>query len=244
MIDDALLLAHDAAKTSALALLLLGQRLTLPADLATALRGQAGLIATILAPRVEIALTTARIGRIVAEQAIVVGVASTPRDAAPVFYDMAGFLVGGLPPLASPAKARSGGLARALLACGEAAFLGQAFLAEARSDFADRQSAVDARARISAAMEGSSDRIAAAIGGDIYGILAEASRQAIAFLVEEASELRPIVRVEAVRSWPSTALAWSLYGDPRRAEELVARNKTGTPLFMPPVIEALSPDVQ
>lgn len=165
-----------------------------------------------------------------------------PRDAAPAFYDVASYLAGGLPPTRSPAKRRASGLGRALLACSEAAMLGQAFLAEARSDFADRQSAVDARGRIAAAMDDCSDRIAAASGMTIFGLLSEAARQATEFLVAEASELKPVVQVEAQRSFPSSALAWSLYGDPARATELVSRNRVGTPLFMPPVIEALSPD--
>ena len=52
---------------------------------------------------------------------------------------------------------------------------------------------------------------------------------------------QPVVRVEASRSFPSTALAWSLYGDPTRAEELVRRARCGTPLFMPATFEAVSP---
>ena len=74
-------------------------------------------------------------------------------------------------------------------------------------------------------------------------VLQATARYATEFLVEEASELRPIVRVEAQRSWPSTALAWALYGDPARAQELVERNRVGTPLFLPATIEALSPDL-
>lgn len=248
MIDDALDVAYEAAKSCALGLVLLGSRLSLDAATATALSGQANLIATILAPRIEVKGNTAAIVGILACQAILVGQAMAkteggPRDAAPAFYDVAAYLTTGLPPTRSPAKQRAGFLARAMLACGEAAMLGQAFLAEALSLFVDRQSAVLARARIAAAMEGASDRIAAAAGSDIYGILSEAANQATEFLIAEASELRPVVRVEAMRSWPSTSLAWSLYGDPARAQELVDRNRCGTPLFMPSVIEALSPDV-
>lgn len=240
--------AQQAGKTAALALILMGARLTLPARTATRLREQADLIATVLLPRLELKDSAARIGRVVAEQAIAARKAMVDaglaRDAAPVFYDAAAYLRTGLDPTHSPALRRAGFLARALLACGEAAFLGQAFVAEAQSNFADRQSAVAARDRIALAMEEASDRIAAGAGREIYGILATTARQATEFLVAEASELRPVVRVEALRSWPSTALAWSLYGDPARALELCERNRIGTPLFLPPVVEALSPDVQ
>ena len=46
---------------------------------------------------------------------------------------------------------------------------------------------------------------------------------------------------QAILSFPSTALAWRLYGDPARAEDLVARNRVATPLFMATNFEALAP---
>jgi hypothetical protein len=246
-LDDAVGLAHQAAKTCALALVLLGQRLNLPADTATQLAGDANLIATVLAPQLEVTGTLAKIGSLVASDAIAVGDAMSgstgARDRTPVFYDVAMYLTTGLPPTTSPAMALAAGLGRMLLAIGEAAFLGQAFLAEAQSDFSDRQSAIDARGRITAAMDDASDRIANFAGADVFGILAEAARQASAFIVAQASQLRPVVQVDAARSFPSTALAWSLYGDPSRAQELVDRNRVGTSLFMPASFEALSPDL-
>ncbi|HYD05845.1 MAG TPA: hypothetical protein VEC60_08965, partial [Reyranella sp.] len=239
--NEAWEIAHEAGKTGALALTMLGARLRLPDAAATALASQANLIATVLTPRIETPGAAAAIGRILAEQAIAAGTAMQsidggPREAATAFYDAASYLTTGLPPTISPAKQRAGVLARAVLACGEAAFLGQAFLAEARSDFTDRRSAVEARGRIAAALEEASDRIAAAAGADIHAILGRAARHATDFLIAEASELRPVVRVEAARSLPSSALAWALYGDPARAGELAERNRCGTPLFMPATI--------
>ena len=52
-----------------------------------------------------------------------------------------------------------------------------------------------------------------------------------------------LIRAQAGRSFPSTALAWSLYADPTRAPELVARNRVGTPFHMPATFEALAPKV-
>ena len=242
MIEEAMRLAHEAARTASVALAVLGSRLGLPEDGATALGADANLIAVVLAPRLDTAGTLAEIGRVVIARSIAVGQAASPRDAAPVFYDIAAYFAAGLAPTISPARLRATGLARALLACGEAAFLGQGFLAEAKSDFADRQSALAARSRITAHLDQASDRIAAGAGAEIHAILTRAARHATDFLVASAGELRPAVRVEATRSWPSTALAWSLYGDPARAPELVLRNRSGTPLFMPAVLDAVSPE--
>jgi hypothetical protein len=242
MIDDARPLAQLAAKTVALALDDLGLRLTLPGAAATALRKDAELIARVLTPRIEEAGMLRRIGRTALDRIIACGRDADPREMAPACYDLALFCAGGLPPTISPAKQRAAGMARALLGVAESGFLAGAFLAEAQSAFADRDAAVEARGRISTALDEAGDRIAAAAGLDVFAILMRVARHATDKLVAEATDLRPVVRVEATRSWPSTALAWALYGDPARAPELVARNNCGTPLFMPSVIEALSPE--
>lgn len=165
-----------------------------------------------------------------------------PADASAGLYIAAAATRGCAPVSASPALTQAYALARALCVGLEAAALGEAFLAEARTDFADRQSATAARARIGAAMDGAADRISAALGQVALEILGTAARQTSAFLVAEAATLRPIARVMTARSLPSTALGWGLYRDPARATDLVARNRCGTPFHMPTVLEALTPD--
>jgi prophage DNA circulation protein len=54
------------------------------------------------------------------------------------------------------------------------------------------------------------------------------------------NNLAPVITVESNRIRPSLDLAWILYADPTRADELVARNKVRHPSFMPREITALA----
>lgn len=217
---------------------------TLPVTAATsqAAIGAARYVSRIAAPRVTALADAAAIAA-----ALIGAVQALARDAAPAdasagLYAAATATQACAPTSASPALMRSYSLARALCVGLEVACLGEAFLAEARTDFADRQSAVAARARITAAMDGATDRIAGALGQAPLETLGTAARQSAAFLVAELSSLQPIARVRTARSLPATALAWALYRDPNRAAELVARNRTATPFFMATTLEALTPD--
>lgn len=64
--------------------------------------------------------------------------------------------------------------------------------------------------------------------------------QAIDYLSRRILNLAPVITANANVSLPSLVWAWSLYGDPARAGELVARNKVDHPSFMPLMIEALA----
>ena len=162
-------------------------------------------------------------------------------DAALALYETAAATRLAAPTSASPALTADYAFARAFASGIEVACLGEAFLAEARSAFSDRQAADAARSRINAACDAAYDRIGAVLGEEVAAVLAEVGRRTSGHLVELATSLQPIVRVQATRSFPSTSLAWSLYGDPARADELVRRNRCGTPLFMPAAIEAVAP---
>lgn len=54
-----------------------------------------------------------------------------------------------------------------------------------------------------------------------------------------ATSLAPVVRVETGLSLPSSLIAWDLYGDPARGQEIMGRNRTGTPMLMPIALEAM-----
>lgn len=211
-----------------------------PASAESAIR-TCNAIVRVSAPRVRSAADVAAIG--VALVAAVSGVArdADPGDASAGLYGAAARTQGSPPRSASPILTRAYGLARALAASVEASCLGEAFLAEARTPFADRRAASEARDRIGAAYDAAADRIAGLLGQEVSAILATVARETSGHLVRLAVDLQPIVQVEAARSFPATALAWSLYGDPSRADELVRRNRCGTPLFMPARIEAVSP---
>lgn len=167
--------------------------------------------------------------------------AAEPADAAPLLYAAADGAQACVPRSASPILTRRFRLAAALSAGLEVTALGEAFLAEARTGFADQRAAVAARARIASAFDAAAERIGAQLGQEVLATLQTAVRETTRHLVELATTLQPVVRVETQGSLPSTALAFGLYGDPARAPDLVARNAVGTSLFMPTSLEAVAP---
>lgn len=229
---SAIVLAQSVADTAA--------RLDLPQAKALSVARACRAIAVVRAPRIVRQADVAAIAAdlIVALQAVR---EAAPADAAPALYALAAEAAQAYPVTASPVLTRQYRLARALAAGIELAALGEAFLAEARSDFPDRPAAEQARGRIAAALDGAGDRLARRLGLEAAEALSAIARETTTHLVQKAVTLRPVVRVSSPRSSPSTALAWALYGDPTRAPELLARNRCGTPLFMPASIEAASP---
>ena len=237
--------ALAAAAVSAIALAdrvaVLARSLPVPAAPAEAVARTCRRIASVDAPRIRTAPDVGAIGASLVAAIQVLARSATPGDASAGLYAAAADAAVTYPASASPVLRRSYVPAIALAVATQVACLGEAFLAEARTGFADRQAASQARDRIAAAMDGASDRIAAVLGQEVLAVIAAVARQTTAFLVEQATTLQPVVRVDASRSFPSGALAWSLYGDPARAGELAARNRCGTPFFMPPTIEAIAP---
>lgn len=236
-------LAGAAVSAGALAGVVADLAVSLPlaAPIALAISGTCTRIVRISAPQV---LSTADVAAIGVD--LVGAVQSAARgadagDASAGLYAAAVRARACVPLSASPVLTRSYRFAGALAAAIEVACLGEAFLAEARTGFADRRAATEARARISASYDASADRVAATLGEAVLAVLASVARDTSGHLVRLATTLQPVVRVDANRSFPSTALAWSLYGDPARAPDLVVRNRCGTPLFMPATIEAVAP---
>lgn len=217
---------------------------TLPVPTATAQAARASCrrVSRMLSPRVTHNRDVAAIAAILVGLVQSLARAAEPGDAAPQLYGLAAATRVCAPTSASPVLTRDYALARALCLSVEMAALGEAFVAEARTGFADRPSASAARLRIRAAYDGASDRVAAAFGQAVAAILDTAARETSAHLVQEAASLQPVVRVAAARSFPAATLAWSLYGDPERAAELMGRNACGTPFHMPATIEAVSPE--
>jgi len=236
-------LAGAAVAARALAGLVQAFTASLPLPEAAAAPAQAACrrIALVEAPRVTSARGVAAIGSELVTVLQSASRAAEPADASAGLYDLAAAAQTAFPASASPVLTRLYTLARALAAAMEVAALGEAFVAEARTEFADRRAATEARTRITEQMAARGDRIATVLGQEIFAVLSTAARETSAHLVRQATSLQPVVRVDAGRSFPSTAIAWNLYGDPARAEELVARNRAATPLFMPASFEALAP---
>ncbi|WFS07785.1 hypothetical protein [Methylobacterium sp. 391_Methyba4] len=236
-------IAAAAVSTMALADVTAGlvRGLPLPAGTAQSTLSASRRIGSVAAPRLFTVSDVAGVA------AALVGIVQTiardapPSDASASLYAAAAATRGCAPISASPALTRAYSLARALCVGVEAACLGEAFLCEARTEFGDRQAASAARDRITAALDGAVDRVAASLGQPAAQVLTTAAGQTCAYLVDLTGSLQPLIRVEAARSFPSTALAWSLYADPDRASELVARNRVGTPFHMPATFEAVAP---
>ncbi|WP_323011122.1 hypothetical protein [Paracoccus sp. (in: a-proteobacteria)] len=112
--------------------------------------------------------------------------------------------------------------------------------AAVRADYPARPDAQAARARIAARAEDILEEAGGAFGADVHQFLQRLAGEAIMQVSAIAANRAPLVRVETGLSLPSSALAWDLYGDPSRGEELVARNRSGTPLLMPTRLEALA----
>jgi len=142
---------------------------------------------------------------------------------------------------ASPATANASRLADAVAACAEAACLGEYAIALSQGLFSDRASALDAKARIAVEAAESLERIASACGREIWDAVSVSIQYASDYLVARSLDLRPIVMVSTPLPMPATVLAWALYGDTQRADELVDRNRAATPAFMPTRFEALAP---
>lgn len=109
-----------------------------------------------------------------------------------------------------------------------------------RFDFPARPDAIDARTRLSAladAAYGSLDTDAPRT----LGMCIEMAGAALDHVSAVAVTLAPIVRVETGLPLPSSLLAFDLYGDAARGDELVARNRHHAPLLMPTVFEAVAP---
>ena len=235
--------AGAAVAAQALAGVLAGLAVTLPVPTATAQEALASArrAASTLAPRLISRRDAARLAATLVTAVQTLARDASPSDASAGLYAAAAATRGCAPLSFSPALTQAYGLARAMCVGFEVACLGEAFLAEARTEFADRPASAAARARITAAVEGAIDRVAASLGQATATMLSTAAGHTCAALVTQAGTLQPLVRVSAPRSFPAAALGWSLYADPARAAELLARNACGTPFFMPSTFEALAP---
>ncbi len=115
-----------------------------------------------------------------------------------------------------------------------------ACFAAVRADYRARSDAQAARAALSARADGVIDAAGVAYGADVHAWLLRLVGESVVQISAIAASRAPLVRVETCLSLPSSLIAYDLYGDPARGEELVARNRTGTPMVMPVVLEALA----
>jgi prophage DNA circulation protein len=109
-----------------------------------------------------------------------------------------------------------------------------------RQTFASRPDGMRARGALAARFEVELYNCDGAANADLYVAIETLRGRVIDWLAQTITTLAPVVAVETAASMPSLALAWRLYADPSRADELVARNGVRDPAFMPRQIEALA----
>lgn len=114
-------------------------------------------------------------------------------------------------------------------------------IAAPRIDWPHRPSARRARERVAAAAEAAMDVASGlgAEGADLFAWLSGVTGTSIRLLSNIAANAVPIVRVETGISQPSSVLAYRLYGDAGRAEQLVEVAGSTTPMLMPSAFDAL-----
>lgn len=120
-----------------------------------------------------------------------------------------------------------------------AAYSAQASRLRAIKEYRDRKAAQAERARI-AASAGAITELYGALGADAAAALDAMFGLSAKYLSERVPNLAPVVIVQTGVSLPSNVLAYRLYGDPSRGQELAERNNVSTPAFMPTKIEALA----
>lgn len=109
----------------------------------------------------------------------------------------------------------------------------------ARVPLADRPAGITLRANVADFFEAELS-ILPASELELYHAIAAVRDAVVNYLSRSILDLAPVLTVEANLSMPSLYWAWRLYQDPKRSTEIVARNRTVHPSFMPPKFEALA----
>jgi len=109
-----------------------------------------------------------------------------------------------------------------------------------RMTFKARPDGVTARGEVAERFEAEAYSTTGAENHDLFVAIEVLRGAVIDWLTKTINTLAPVIVVESAAILPSLALAWALYADPTRADELVARNRVRHPSFMPRTIEALS----
>lgn len=106
--------------------------------------------------------------------------------------------------------------------------------------FTSRPDGVTVRGEVAERFENELYDTTGADNAPLYVAIEDLRGKVIDWLTHTINNLAPIITVESAMIRPSLALAWLLYADPLRSDELVARNKVRHPSFMPRTITALS----
>lgn len=124
-------------------------------------------------------------------------------------------------------------------ACERAATTAALAVATLRRSYAARQDAAAAREVLRLAAEPGLDA-AARLSGEANAWLARLTGDAALHLSRTAASRAPVARIETNLSLSSIVAAYRLYGDANRSTEIVDRNRSATPAFLPLAFEALT----
>jgi prophage DNA circulation protein len=109
-----------------------------------------------------------------------------------------------------------------------------------RSTFTSRPDGVTARGEVAERFENELYQTNGAENAALFLSIEDLRDKVIEWLSQTIANLAPVITVESNVQQTSLVLAWILYADPTRADELVARNAVQNPFFMPRMISALS----
>lgn len=144
-------------------------------------------------------------------------------------------------PSPSPALTRAQDMARAAARLVAAACWQEAGIAALVAPPTERAEVERLRARLADGLEPVLDGLAMDGAGAAHDAVRACVALALAGLDDLALTLAPLALIRTTVSQPSTVMAWRLYGDPERADELVARSGSLTPLFLPRELLAPAP---
>ncbi|WP_164635040.1 DNA circularization N-terminal domain-containing protein [Rhodopseudomonas sp. BR0G17] len=148
-------------------------------------------------------------------------------------------VVSGVPYLSASAARAAANAEAAARALRLAALTGYAE-AVLRTTFGSRPEGVTARAAIAERFEAEADNTTGSENAALFVAIETLAARVIDWITKTINDLAPVVVVETAIPRPSLDLAWTLYADPARADELVSRNRVRHPSFMPLSIEALA----
>jgi prophage DNA circulation protein len=109
-----------------------------------------------------------------------------------------------------------------------------------RMTFKSRPDGVSARGEVAERFENELYNTTGAENAALYVALEDLRGSVIDYLSRLINDLAPIITVDTARSRPSLDMAWILYADPTRADELAQRNAVRHPSIMPKHFTALA----
>ncbi|MHB8887175.1 MAG: hypothetical protein ACYC5H_19245 [Methylovirgula sp.] len=122
---------------------------------------------------------------------------------------------------------------------GAVMFAAEAVRAIATTTYKSRPDAIAARTAI-AQIAATVTAIYAPLGEAVTAAFDSIYGQAADYISQQIASLKPIVLVSLNVSMPANVLAYRLYNDPTRSQELIDRNQVTTPCLMPTTFEAES----